>query len=39
MEEKQKKQLVTDRKHATALIQAHNRGELPKQFSLTNRTE
>ena len=37
MEEKQRKQLTTDRRHATALIQAHNRGEL-KQFS-TSRLE
>jgi hypothetical protein len=33
MEEKQRKQLVTDRRHATALIQAHNRGELQKQLN------
>ncbi|CAF0795052.1 unnamed protein product [Rotaria sordida] len=33
MEEKQRKQLITDRRHATALIQAHNRGELQKQFN------
>ena len=38
MEEKQRKQLVTDRRHATALIQAHNRGEIPKQFN-TSRLE
>ncbi|CAF0731883.1 unnamed protein product [Rotaria sp. Silwood1] len=33
MEEKQRKQLITDRRHATALIQAHNRGELQKQLN------
>jgi hypothetical protein len=38
MEENQRKQLVTDRRHATALIQAHNRGELPKQLN-TSRFE
>lgn len=38
MEEKQRKQLTTDRRHATALIQAHNRGELQKQLN-TTRTE
>ena len=38
MEEKQRKQLVDDRRHATALIQAHNRGELQKLFD-TNRLE
>ncbi|CAF4077701.1 unnamed protein product [Rotaria sp. Silwood2] len=32
-EEKQRKQLVTDRRHATALIQAHNRGELQQQLN------
>ena len=36
MEEKQRKQLTIDRRHATALIQAHNRGEL--KFS-TSRLE
>lgn len=35
MEEKQRKQLITDRRHATALIQAHNRGELQKQLHTT----
>ena len=35
MEDKQRKQLVTDRRHATALIQAHNRGELQKQLNTT----
>jgi hypothetical protein len=38
MEERQRKQLTTDRRHATALIQAHNRGELQKQFN-TSRLE
>jgi hypothetical protein len=38
MEEKQRKQLVNDRRHATALIQAHNRGELQKQLN-TSRLE
>jgi hypothetical protein len=38
MEEKQRKQLMTDRRHATALIQAHNRGELQKQLN-TSRLE
>ncbi|CAF1316067.1 unnamed protein product [Adineta steineri] len=33
MEDKQRKQLVTDRRHATALIQAHNRGDLQKQLN------
>jgi hypothetical protein len=35
MEERQRIQLVTDRRHATALIQAHNRGELSKQLATT----
>jgi hypothetical protein len=35
MEEKQRKQLITDRRHATALIQAHNRGELQQQLNTT----
>ena len=35
MEEKQRKQLVTDRRHATSLIQAHDRGELSKQLNTT----
>ncbi len=39
MEEKQRIQLVTDRRHATALIQAHNRGELSKQLNNTSRLE
>jgi hypothetical protein len=38
MEERQRVQLVTDRRHATALIQAHNRGELSKQLT-TSRIE
>lgn len=38
MEDKQRMQLAADRRHATALIQAHNRGELSKQFN-TNRLE
>jgi hypothetical protein len=38
MEERQRMQLVTDRRHATALIQAHNRGELSKQLT-TSRFE
>ncbi len=38
MEDKQRIQLVTDRRHATALIQAHNRGELSKQLN-TSRLE
>ena len=38
MEEKQRMQLAVDRRHATALIQAHNRGELSKQFN-TSRLE
>jgi hypothetical protein len=38
MEEKQRKQLINDRRHATALIQAHNRGELQKQLN-TSRLE
>ncbi|CAF3107753.1 unnamed protein product [Rotaria socialis] len=33
LEEKQRKQLVNDRRHATALIQAHNRGEIQKQLN------
>jgi hypothetical protein len=35
MEEKQRKQLAIDRRHATALIQAHNRGELQKQLNIS----
>lgn len=38
LEDKQRKQLATDRRHATALIQAHNRGELQKQLN-TSRFE
>ena len=38
MEERQRLQLVTDRRHATALIQAHNRAELSKQLT-TSRIE
>jgi hypothetical protein len=38
LEDKQRKQLVTDRRHATALIQAHNRGEIQKQLN-TSRFE
>lgn len=38
LEEKQRKQLINDRRHATALIQAHQRGDLAKQMS-TSRIE